>query len=366
MARGREKGKKNRNYPSRALVDALAVPRVIVEEASGMRVSRLTLAGLLDTTPTSSVFRELVGASRFYGLSQGGVNADEFDVTERGEHAVSADEGLRIPALKAAVLSVPPYKVFFESFRNKKMPSPAPLEEFLKRDAGIQPDAITEVTAFLESDAQTAGLTRIVGNGMWIDLDGAPMPVDDRENDVAEFPTDDPQETEGRVDPSEPEVPQSPPAHATPKRRSNAIFVGHGKNKTPRDQLVRFLNEYKIPHKVAEYEANKGRPIPRKVKDTMEECGAAILIFSADEELFDKDQNSVWRPSENVVNELGAASILYGDRIVIFREESVKLASNYESIGYITFPKDDLASKATDLLRELIAFDILKVSFSDN
>jgi len=64
------------------------------------------------------------------------------------------------------------------------------------------------------------------------------------------------------------------------------------------------------------------------VKETMEECGAAILIFSADEELFDKDGNPVWRPSENVVNELGAASIMYDSRIIIFREDSVTLATN--------------------------------------
>lgn len=142
--------------------------------------------------------------------------------------------------------------------------------------------------------------------------------------------------------------------------------MGHGKNKKPRDQLTKILGQYGIPFKVAEDEPNRGRPIPIKVKETMEECGAAILIFSADEELFDKDGNSVWRPRENVVNELGAASIMYDSRIIIFREETVNLATNYESIGYITFEHDDLTAKANDLFRELIAFGILKVSVSDD
>jgi hypothetical protein len=239
--------------------------------------------------------------------------------------------------------------------------------EFLKRDADIAADSVTEVTAYIESDAQTAGLTRMVGSGTWIDLEGVSAPPTEsiEQDGVDDGTSPDETDDEGAAATSHEQEPEPPDFERPLKKRSNAIFVGHGKNKTPRDQLVRFLGEYKIPYKVAEYEANKGRPIPIKVKQTMEECGAAILIFSADEELFDKDQNPVWRPSENVVNELGAASILYGDRIVIFREESVKLASNYESIGYITFPKDDLTSKATDLLRELIAFDILKVSFSD-
>lgn len=79
----------------------------------------------------------------------------------------------------------------------------------------------------------------------------------------------------------------------------------------------------------------------------MEECGAAILIFSTDEELFDKNSQSLWRPSENVVHELGAASVMYDNRIVVFREEGVDLATNYESIGYITFEKDDIPARQT-------------------
>lgn len=57
---------------------------------------------------------------------------------------------------------------------------------------------------------------------------------------------------------------------------------------------------------------------------------------------------------------------MYDSRIIIFREETVNLATNYESIGYITFEHDDLTAKANDLFRELIAFGILKVSVSDD
>ena len=98
----------------------------------------------------------------------------------------------------------------------------------------------------------------------------------------------------------------------------------------------------------------------------MEECGAAILIFTADEKFFDKDGEPKWRPSDNVVHELGAASILYDSRIIIFREDGVDLATNYESIGYITFEKDDIGAKANDLFKELIAFGILKVSVAED
>jgi hypothetical protein len=69
--------------------------------------------------------------------------------------------------------------------------------------------------------------------------------------------------------------------------------------------------------------------------------------------------------SENVSHELGAASVMYDDRIILFKE-GVQLASNYSGIGYITFEKDALDAKVNDLLRELVAFKSLKLSIGDD
>jgi predicted nucleotide-binding protein len=378
MARGRTAGTKNRNYPAVPLSRALAVARAIEHEASGMTTNKLTLATLLGTTPTSRKFRELIGSSRFYGLTNGGVNADEFELTELGTQAASDDPAIRDPALKRAVLSVAPYRTFFETFKNKKVPTHNPMVDFLVRDAGIDSTQTDEVIEHILADAATAGFTRKVQNSDWIDLSGTPAPLsadepgdeDEDDHGADTEPTDDAdQEADADTadDDAEADDGKAPelPAETPRRSRPNAIFVGHGKNKKPRDQLTKILGEYGIPYKVALDEPNRGRPIPVKVKETMQECGAAVLIFSADEELFDKDHSSVWRPSENVVHELGAASIMYDNRIIIFREETVDMATNYESIGYITFEHDDLTAKANDLFRELIAFGILKVSVSD-
>lgn len=128
------------------------------------------------------------------------------------------------------------------------------------------------------------------------------------------------------------------------------------------DQLKEILVEYKIPHILAENEPNAGRPISVKVAETMEKCGAAILVFTADEELCDLDGEPVWKSSENISHELGAAGILYGNRIVIFREERVKLASNYKDIGHITFTEGELSATGIELFRELIAFGIVTMT----
>ena len=94
----------------------------------------------------------------------------------------------------------------------------------------------------------------------------------------------------------------------------------------------------------------------------MKKCGAAILLFTSDTEYKDADGNTVWKPSENVVYELGAASALYGDRIVIFKEDSVSFPTNFRDIGHISFEKDQLAAKSNELFKELISFGLIKIT----
>jgi hypothetical protein len=52
----------------------------------------------------------------------------------------------------------------------------------------------------------------------------------------------------------------------------------------------------------------------------------------------------------------------YGKRIVIFREETMTLASNYSGVGHITFKDGELSAKGIELFRELIEFGLVKVT----
>ena len=136
---GRASGSKNRNYPPLKLAEALRVATAIQDEASGMTVSKLTLSELLDVSPSSSNFRDLAAASRFYGLTSGGINSDEFGLTPNGQEATGGDEIARSAAYKKAVFNVPPYKSFFETFANKKIPGHAALREFLTKPRKYPP-----------------------------------------------------------------------------------------------------------------------------------------------------------------------------------------------------------------------------------
>lgn len=358
------------------------VARVIEDEASGMSVSKLTLAVLLGTTPTSRKFKTLVGSSRLYGLTSGGINSEEFALTPLGQQATGGDEVVQVAALKAAVMNVPPYKAFFEAFTGKKIPAATPLKDFLTKSAEIEADRTEEVTTYLLDDAKTAGLIRsLKGGGDWVDLSGipAPSPVDVRtpegdDDDGAEDDGDeddgdeDDGQSDGQSDDGDKPFPRSgsrqrgwSSADGSPKK----VFIAHGKNRVPLDQLKKVLDQFKVKYAVAVDEPNRGRPISKKVAELMEkECSSGIFIFTADE-LFVREKDGVredvWRPSENVVYELGAASILYDNRIVIFKEKDVSFPSDFSDLGYIEFEKDQLVAEMGNLFSELVSLDILEV-----
>jgi hypothetical protein len=365
MARGRVPGKKNRTHPPLPLEKALGVARGMQDEAGGRKTSKLTLAHILDVSPSSSVFRDLVASSRLYGLTAGGINADEFELLQLGTEAVSDDDEERGAALKKAVLNVPPYKAFFDTYASKKVPGAAAFRDFLVREAGIPAEYVEECMSHIRHDMKTAGFVRDFKGSEWVDLSGVPQlaaPVDEEGGDDAPDGEDElPPPPLGEITPT-----PDPRPDLGRKKRPNKLFVGHGKNKKPLDQLTKVLRDLGIPHLVAEDEPNAGRPVSKKVRDTMEQCGAGILIFSADVEYFDKDGNSVWRPSENVSHELGAAAVMYDDRIIMFKEDGVHLASNYSGIGYIEFEKDRLDATTNELLRELVALKILRMSVDDD
>lgn len=157
----------------------------------------------------------------------------------------------------------------------------------------------------------------------------------------------------------------SPPAERRPSHEGglgSGIFIAHGKNKKPMEQLKKILEQFHIPYKVAVEEPNLGRPISGKIREIMHACNCAILIFTADEEFQQKDGETIWRPSENVVYELGAAGYLYDRRIVILKEDKVTFPSNFSDLGYISFDADQLEAKTMDVLKELIGFGIVRIS----
>jgi len=277
--------------------------------------------------------------------------------------------------LSQVVLQVPPYWAIVERayHRDEKSLAAADVgshwhDNFGDEVSSNEDTLLEQVTTFFQI-AEAAGLGKYVvgrrGSPTRMEfnferlghlIESAPQPTDLVDQPGA-VNRDSSHSQESSVDQ---EIP--PVVERTPRNLGQGIFVAHGKNKMPMEQLKKILEQFKIPYKVAIEEPNLGRPISAKVKETMEACNCAILIFTADEEFKDKDGNTIWRPSENVVFELGASSFLYENRIVIMKEQSVVFPSNYRDVGYIAFEKDQLEAKAMEILRELIGFGIVKIS----
>lgn len=304
-------------------------------------------------TPTSGTFRNLCGSSIAYGLTVGGYNAKEISVEQSAKRILAPlEEGDDLVAKREAALKPRVLGEFIRKYEN----SPLPRHDIALNvlvEMGVPRDRAESVYTLILDTAEAVGLIREIKNKQYIDLSGvrvASKLEGAKEAPVAEDSlTDLPPPTD------------SDAARAT-KELGQGIFVAHGKNKKPLEQLKKILDQFRIPFKIATEEPNLGRPIGAKVKEIMEACNCAILIFTADEEFQNKEGQSIWRPSENVVYELGASGYLYGSRIVILKEEGVEFPTNFRDLGYISFTKDHLEAKAMDVLKELIGFGIVKVS----
>jgi CAP12/Pycsar effector protein, TIR domain len=352
------------DVPSHTLDEALRIPKALSDEYGKRPASPVDVGAAIGLQPTTGKFRSLAGAALAYGLTDGGPKVKAIGLTDLGLRIVAPTvEGDDLAAMREAFLRPRIIGAFLEKYDGSKIPSEQIGRNVLE-SMGVASDATPRVLELILSDAQKLGLLRDIGGSKFVQLKGAAGAstsgeslLDDAPDSVVDELIDRPS---GERLPKAVDYPEVP--IETAPARPSAIFLGHGKNRKALEQLIKTLDQYGIPHKEAVEEANRGRPISQKVADTMRECGAAILIFSADEKFLNSEHEEVWRPSENVVHELGAASVLYENRIVIFKEGTVSLATNYGDIGYIEFEHNALDAKVNELFRELIAFGLIKVT----
>ena len=363
MAQELDAAKKQRisqtDVPSGSLEQALRVANVIASQYGKAPTRPIDVAAALEMSPSSGPFRSLCGASIGYGLTEGGPNASIISLTELGRRIVAPlEEGDDTQARRQAVLVPTVVREFLKKYDG----SPLPVDKIafnVLESMGVPRDRSKSVFDLIVKNAESVGFLKRIKDKTYVDtgVTGTPLATVDEELKLTEL-SDAPNKLEEKFEETfENQVPSTP----SPSR-SSAIFLGHGKNKKPLEQLTKILDEYRIPHKQATAEPNAGRPIPTKVADVMRSCGAAILIFTADEKYFDSEGDELWLPNDNVVHELGAASVLYDNRIVIFKEAGVTLSSNFSSIGYIEFEKDKLSDKGIELFRELVNFKIVNIT----
>lgn len=367
------RGKVKSDFPKHTLDQAMAIPAVLEETNGGRPLPPTDVAIGLKISPGGSDFRIRLSSSLKYNLTSGSYKQERITLTDLGRRIVAPmSEEDRHQALLAAALAPETFRRMYEYFKGKKLPELAFFQNAVVREFDVPREHAAKCIEIFCANMERVGLVRNATTGKWLSSEAVPPPaqIDDEASEDGDV---DAQgngnghggDERGILSARRQDVAggASPQVLSQPSRpEKNAIFIGHGKNKRPLEQLKHILDHYHIPYRVATDEANAFRPISEKVAETMRECGAAIVIFTADEQFKDMDGNVVWRPSENVVHELGAASILYGGKIIVFKEDAVKLPSNFSGIGYVSFAKDDLSAKAHDLFVELVKFQLIKIS----
>jgi hypothetical protein len=375
-----------RPYPSIPVKEAAQVAQTIRDKNAGRPMNRILLAEAMGRSPTATLFRDLITASGKYGFTKGSYAADVISLTERGEQLTKPrDQEEHLEALRAGMRAIPLFNQMLSFYNNNKLPEPEFLRNALERDPfKVESEWAEEAATVFTSNGRDVGFVRTINNSPYVVLESGP-PI---EPDAAESTADEgsaPSESRGdapdnaqrlgiasnngvsdgqpqTVDRSEFE-PVAPREPTRPENRQ--FFIAHGWDKEAVAHVQAMLNRLRIPYVVAQDEANAGRPISQKVRDLMKSCSAGIFIFSADQEFKDKDGNTLWRPRENVIYELGAASLEYGQRIVIFKEKGVYFPTDFRDLGYIEYEKGSLDAKAMDLLMELIALGAVKITAGD-
>ncbi|MEP0265240.1 TIR domain-containing protein [Dokdonia sp.] len=72
--------------------------------------------------------------------------------------------------------------------------------------------------------------------------------------------------------------------------------------------------------------------IPNIIKEMLNECSAAIIILTKDEQI-----EGEWRPRPNVLIELGLAQVRFPNRVLCLKEEGVSIGSNMSGHMIPTF-----------------------------
>ena len=342
------------NYPRVSLSVALTIPRTIWEKNAGNPMTLLDISQELGHSPTGSTFSRIIISANRYGLILGSWSQQitkTVALSDLGKSIVSSTVNENVTRQKLESLLKPrTYEKVFNAIQGKVIPPQDRLANELVRIYGVAEKDKNNCCKTIIQNIEELGLSKEIRGKKYLALPDTGSNSDDSIQENSDDAQDD-------ISAQSDTILNIPAKKQMPRQ----IFVAHGKNKQPLEQLKIILDQFRVPYKIAIEESNKGRPISKKISDLMHECSSSIFIFTKDEEMKDKDGNAIYMPSDNVVFELGAASILYGNKIVIFKQDGVKFGSDFTDLGHISF-KGDLSAKTMDLMKELIDLNLLKVS----
>jgi len=156
------KKRSQRSFPASTFEEPLEFARAIFRIGSGQPVKRLTLFDQLGKSPESGGSRQLIVNAGKYGLTRGGVQADNIELTPEGQKAVDEQVTRREQArvwTELAISRIEPFQKLYDKFVGNKLPAHAVLIDAAK-DAGIEPEHAAEAVDTFVVNLRFAGLLK--------------------------------------------------------------------------------------------------------------------------------------------------------------------------------------------------------------
>ena len=334
-----------RPYPADTLESAKAVAEAVGTNGTGGpegSIERNELAKVLGTTPKSSTFTTRLNSSAKYGLTLGGYNDDRIRLTSRGVSVVAPTrESERMQALRDAALEPDVFSKFYENHDGMELPVDTLSKNLLQRQLGIRAELAGECLDIIKANGTLTGLIKERRGKLHVDLATSRT---DRRQTTANSPA--------------PPAPAENGATQHSERYGGRVFVGHWGDPDAARFVTKTLADFQIPYAYLDGLEPDGRPVHAKIAEEMHKSAAAILVFAAPEGSTDSR-----RDREQMIYQLGASSVLFGDKVVVFQCAKDKADGDSEPIHprSVIFQQGKYDEAGYELIRELHQSGIIRV-----
>lgn len=341
-----------RPYPIHTLEDALSVAKAVQNSNAGLPFDRVLLARALGTTPASSGFTMKLNSSAKYGLTMGGYNDALISLTDMGVAIVAprGDEEL-IQTLGEAANQPDVFSRFYQMLDGKRLPEDEYAQNMLQRESGIHPNLASECLGIIKANGLYAGILREEAGFLYIRLqehqESGSEPGEEGQGITFDS------SIEGR----NAQATTHEARTASPPR--GKIFVGHSGNLNTVRFVKELLDDFSISYGSVEENGDDTQPVPAQVSNEMRGCTSAILVLASDGADAGEREN---KAAERMLYQLGAASVLYGDRIVILIEAGFEATLNAPDMHKVVFDSERPTEAGLALLRELHKAGVISVT----
>ncbi len=356
---GKRRTRLPRPYPVHTLKEALPIPSAIQSDNAGLPFDRILLAEALGTTKASSGFTMKLNSSAKYGLTLGGYSDELIALTPLGEAVVAPrDGGERLMATVEAALHPELFRKFYELLDGRRLPEESYALNIIQRELGIQRELSAECLKIVTANGLHAGVLREIAGSLHVSINGAyppgAAPTDLNGGQTEALPASRAEEgySETAAEAERTERPRLPAS----------VFIGHcGPDEVVRTIAAAF-DELGIPYEQVRSNGDDSGPLTAQTAAAMRESASAVLVVNALEQESAGDRSRM--ALEQMLCQLGAAYILYGERIVIVRERRLDLPAEFSGLRAVEFDPDRLEALALPVLGELQRAGAIQVTAS--